>query len=219
MFAKAWKPGLVKTRLGRTIGLQRSADLYKLFIEFLAHRLANSLSDVDRVIAFSPPSCQSYFDSFDSLGWKIAPQSEGDLGQRISEFFRWGLTEERYDQVVLIGSDSPDLDIGIINKAFFQLEKTDAVFSPSDDGGYCLVGLSHWDANYFVDIPWSTPEVFETSLRRVDQAAGSVATLPSWYDVDTLEDLDRLIQTLENSSDDPSSVDFATQLRRVLNAR
>ena len=102
IFAKYWQPGKVKTRLARSIGDQSAATAYH---HLLSH-LVSSLSGVGqrRVIAYSPLDKVDAFKSFaekigdnniddsasleNQLAWGITPQADGDLGQRMSLFFK-----------------------------------------------------------------------------------------------------------------------------------
>lgn len=92
--------------------------------------------------------------------------------------------------VVIIGSDIPDISRGHISGAFAALGKTDAVFGPSEDGGYWLVGLRRRPriADIFDDIRWSSEETLGDTLRNVKAAALSVAMLERLRDIDTGED-------------------------------
>jgi len=217
MFAKAWQPGAVKTRLGKSIGNETAATIYKAILEYQVARFSVEFSTLDRQLVFAPKEEADLFLPFQRNGWSLHPQAGGDLGNRISEFFRTAF-ESGYDRVVLIGSDSPDLEKQIIDQAFDALDQCDAVFSPSDDGGYCLVGLSHWEPNFFEQIPWSTSKVLQASVDRLKDADQSVRLLPTWYDVDTLDDLHRLIHSLQQSRC-PAKFELASKLNQILQAK
>ena len=98
-----------------------------------------------------------------------------------------------HDAVAIIGTDSPDLPLSIIEDAFLALEneRTDAVFGPSADGGYYLLAMKRLHASLFQGIEWSRSTVLRMSLARAAQAALRVALLPEWYDLDRVEDLKR----------------------------
>jgi hypothetical protein len=55
-----------------------------------------------------------------------------------------------------------------------------------------LVGLSHPHPEAFVDIPWSTPRVYRTTLQRVAAINVPVVNVPGWYDIDDDETLQLL---------------------------
>ncbi len=70
------------------------------------------------------------------------------------------------------------------------------VLGPSEDGGYYLIGLRKLYRDLFDDMAWSTPQVFDETLRRANRLGLNVETLPPWYDIDTPDDLIRLRQTI-----------------------
>ena len=66
------------------------------------------------------------------------------------------------------------------------------VLGPSDDGGYYLIGVRRLYPELFGNMPWSTPQVYNETLRRAAESGLRVGSLPAWYDVDTPADFERL---------------------------
>ena len=128
-------------------------------------------------------------------GLTVASQGDGDLGERLAAAFG-DVFGQGAEAAAIVGSDHPTLPSAYVDSAFGHLEHSDAVFGPSSDGGYYLVGLreSAWPAAsaIFSDVPWSGPDVLETGLERALEARLTVALLPEWYDIDRPEDLERL---------------------------
>ncbi|HEY7162470.1 MAG TPA: TIGR04282 family arsenosugar biosynthesis glycosyltransferase, partial [Acidobacteriota bacterium] len=125
----------------------------------------------------------------------IFQQNGLDLGSRLLNAFE--IQFKTYGQIVVIGTDSPDLPSEQIQEAFLSLQNHDAVIGPTDDGGYYLLGLSEMIPAVFENIPWSTNEVFQKSL---DQLRGyNIHILKKHYDVDLIEDLLRLKKNLEQN--------------------
>jgi len=62
---------------------------------------------------------------------------------------------------------------------------------PSEDGGYDLVGMARLHCQLFRNIPWSSAQVMEETLKRSGDAGIAVSLLPLWRDVDTATDLHR----------------------------
>jgi glycosyltransferase A (GT-A) superfamily protein (DUF2064 family) len=92
--------------------------------------------------------------------------------------------------VVIIGSDIPDISARHIAAAFRALGRNDAVFGPSADGGYWLVGLKRVPRvrDIFGQVHWSTDRSLEDTLRNVRNAGMRVAMLDVLHDIDTLDD-------------------------------
>ena len=68
----------------------------------------------------------------------------------------------------------------------------DAVFLPSDDGGYVLVGLRAPQPSLFEAMRWSTERVMKDTRRRLEQARLRWREPATLWDVDTPADLARL---------------------------
>ncbi|MCR9204385.1 MAG: DUF2064 domain-containing protein, partial [Halobacteriovoraceae bacterium] len=69
------------------------------------------------------------------------------------------------------------------------LEKNDVVLGPCPDGGYYLVGLKKSSPQIFEDISWSTNQVLEQTLERIDTQGLTCSQLHLLSDIDTLDDL------------------------------
>jgi rSAM/selenodomain-associated transferase 1 len=197
IFAKYWQPGAVKTRLARYIGDDAAATLHRACLETLLVRFAQ-LAD-RRVLAYSPSERGREFAAIAGPSWQTQPQVSGDLGRRMSHYFATSFATG-CSAVVLIGSDSPTLPQQFVNDAFDRLQSTDAVLGPADDGGYYLIGLSHYVAEVFEGIDWSTANVRKQTLERFTMAGCRCDLLAPWYDVDTPADLDRLRAELAGNS-------------------
>ncbi len=189
MFAKYWEPRQVKTRLAASLGPIAASELYRGFVATLAHRF-REMGD-RRVIGFTPAERRAEFADLGGSHWELQSQSQGHLGERLAQFFDEAFRRGA-GRVVLIGSDSPTLPVSYVERAFQRLAECDVVLGPTDDGGYYLVGASRPVNVMFHDIDWSTPRVWEQTIARLAQHQLTYETLPPWYDVDELPDLQRL---------------------------
>jgi len=184
VFAKTPLPGRVKTRLAPELSPEEGAELYRCMLLDTVARVRELV--VDTVI---------FFDGDEAVFRDLLPgallvrQQEGGLGERLEHAFET-LGSLGYGARVVIGTDAPDLPLGYIAEAFRRLEAgSDAVFGPAEDGGYYLVALSGATGGLFRDIPWSGPQVLALSRERASVAGFATALLPTWYDVDSFEDL------------------------------
>ncbi len=142
-------PGFTKTRLGRAIGMEQAADLYRAFLTDLANRFipAASSGRFDLAWAFTPSGCDfpgilagltPLAACCDGAVRFVAQEGEGwDVRQQ--RLLRWG-HEAGYDRVVLTASDSPQMTVATIEHAFATLASHDVVLGRVHDGGYFLVG-------------------------------------------------------------------------------
>ena len=193
MFAKYWRPGAVKTRLAGAIGDVAAAEVYLRFIETLLARLGGSA--VRQQLCYWPEEAAGEFHALPLGAWQLVPQTSGDLDARMRHYFEAAFADG-VERVVLIGSDSPDLPREYIAQAFEQLQSHAVVLGPSDDGGYYLVGAAGGVPPIFDGIDWSSPRVWPQTLARLSDAGIKHFELPSWYDVDELADLQRLVAKL-----------------------
>ena len=64
-------------------------------------------------------------------------------------------------------------------------------------------------APIFEQIDWSTPAVWSQTTRRLADRGIEYGELPTWYDVDDLNDLQRLNKDLTETKDDPTLTELA----------
>ncbi len=195
LFAKYWQPGKVKTRLAATIGPQKAADAYRHFVVTLLKRFSCCCDQ--KWLAITPPERAQEFREVVPAGWQLESQAEGNLGDRMQAFFarRFAAGSQR---VVLLGTDSPQVPVAYIQQAFERLRHVPVVLGPTEDGGYWLVGAAGGVPDIFSEIPWSTPQVWQATLKALHAAKISHATLPICYDIDNKHDLQRLICELQD---------------------
>ncbi len=209
MFAKYWEPGTVKTRLAATVGNEAAAELHHAFVRTLVHRLQHRADR--RLLCFAPPEPRDAFKTIAAGAWSIAPQSEGDLGARMRNFFDTAFAAGA-TRVVLIGSDSPSLPAEYIDQAFEHLATQQVVLGPAEDGGYYLIGGAGRTPDVFEGVTWSSGEVWNQTVARLNAAGVSFAQLPMWYDVDQWSDLKRLSSDLEKTKSSPSLLELTQQI-------
>ncbi len=202
MFAKFWQPGLVKTRLAAAIGAPAAARVHQHCLAALVTRFGETADR--RVLCVTPPEQAPAFSALAGGQWQITAQCAGDLGQRMRHYFEQSLSTGA-DRVVLIGADSPTLPGEYLNEAFRRLAEVPVVLGPSDDGGYYLIGLSRPPPDIFQDVAWGTANVWRQTVARLQAAGERYHELPSWYDIDTVDDLARLRSDLTGPlGDEPS---------------
>ena len=192
VFAKNPIPNLVKTRLIPVVSTEEAASLYSAFLIDWCETVSE-LSNVDLVVAYTPVESQSDIQSLLGADVIYIPQAGIDLGERLTSATQWG-SENGYNKIILVGSDSPTLPLSYIFEAIVGLDMRDVVIGPSVDGGYYLIGFSSKNLtttvpSVFEEIAWSTAHVFSQTVERIDAIDATLKLLPPWYDVDTPEDL------------------------------
>ncbi len=192
--AKQPAPGRTKTRLCPPLSGVQAADLYRcLLLDTLD--LIRSGPDVHPFIAYLPHDAAGYFRTL-APDFDLLPQKGIDLGERLDNALTHCL-QNGFRQAVIMNSDGPTLPVANLFDAFDLLEQgADVVLGPSEDGGYYLIGITAPQPGLFRGMHMSTPRVLDETLGRAAEGDLSVAKLPSWYDVDTAADLERLVAEL-----------------------
>src|SRR5690348_7788921 len=108
LFAKWPEPGRVKTRLAAATSSRHATAVADAFLADLLARL--SVVEARRVLAFAPPEAASLFADRVGDRFALIPQSDGDLGRRLSVFFHQQMSAGA-ESVVVLGTDSPTLPL------------------------------------------------------------------------------------------------------------
>ena len=191
MMAKYPEPGQVKTRLAAEIGAGHAAELSKRFILDLLQTLSSR--DWEIQMALYPWERKAEMSAVVGEKYVLVPQQGRDLGERMGHVFIQ-LFAEAFQEIIMIGTDAPDLPAEFVVEAFSALADHDAVLGPACDGGYYLIGFRRgvFSPQLLDGLPWSTPEIFVQQLKRLREQNLQVYILPPWQDVDTLADLKKM---------------------------
>jgi len=195
IMAKQPLAGQVKTRLCPPLAPDEAARLYGLFIQAIVEdttRLAREPGPgrAEVALAHTPAGAEAALRELVPAALPLFAQSEGDLGERLAAIFD-GLLAKGHEQVLVIGSDCPDLPCELIHDAIARLADpaVDLVLGPSPDGGYYLVGLKRPAPALFAGMAWSTEKVLAATLERARGLGLAVAMIQPWQDIDTHADL------------------------------
>ncbi|MEM6657643.1 MAG: TIGR04282 family arsenosugar biosynthesis glycosyltransferase [Pseudomonadota bacterium] len=183
IMVKEPRPGRVKTRLGRDIGMVGAAWWFRHQTGSLIRRLRDPRWRI--VLAVSPDQ-QGHVSRVWPADLPRVPQGRGDLGDRMGRMLRIAPK----GPVCLIGADIPGITRGHVARAFRALGRSQWVFGPAPDGGYWLVGAQRTAAlptGLFQDVRWSTEHALADTLASVP--GDRIAMLDHLRDVDTLADL------------------------------
>src|SRR5437879_4025275 len=201
IMAKAPRGGEVKTRLCPPLSLADAAELYRRFlldrIEPVGARRTAGLA-----VAYTPTEARTFFEEI-APGFVLVPQRGADLGDRLANTLGT-LLERGHRGALAIDSDTPTLPLGFLQQALdlVMTPEIDVVLGPTEDGGYYLIGLRTVHRELFEAMAWSTREVLPETVRRAGAKGLRVACLPTWYDIDTPDDLARLRASLAAADGD-----------------
>jgi hypothetical protein len=148
---------------------------------------------MDRVLACAPSASHVFFKIMEERqGVRVFDQVGEDLGARMVQAFTT-MFERGYKHVLIVGTDVPSLPLTHYQQALSLLANHDVVLGPAQDGGYYLIGLTQAVPELFVGIPWSTDQVLTLTKQKANKLGLKTALLPEWRDIDTIDDLQALI--------------------------
>jgi len=180
LFLKAPRPGFVKTRLAKELGDQIACKAYK---QMAKATLATIPTNWKKIIFFAPADAHQEMQQWLGHDVELRPQSEGDLGDRLTTACSAAFAEGA-DSVLLLGGDCPYIELKHLEEAADQLTQGRPVIGPAIDGGYWSLGLARETPSVFENITWSSDKVFHETLQRFIILGQHPHQLESLEDVD-----------------------------------
>lgn len=182
VMVKVPRPGRVKTRLGRDIGIIPATWWFRHQLARLLRRIEDPRWDVVLAVAPDAEGLMSRCFPAHLTRW---PQGPGNLGDRMERAMR-----RARGPVCVIGADIPGVTRAHVAQGFTALGNHKSVFGPAPDGGYWLIGVrsgSGLRPRALDGVRWSTSHAMADSRSALGaEPAALIATLA---DVDTGEDL------------------------------
>ena len=191
VFAKAPVPGRVKTRLAPLLGSEGAARLHAELVE-RAVATAAAAGSVAVELHAAPHARSRYFQGLARrYRVRLRAQTKRGLGERMRDALARAL--HGAEAAVLIGADCPVLRPADLRRAVRLLHSgADAVFAPTEDGGYALIGLRRISARLFSGIEWGGATVMAETRKRLRRLGWRWRELRTVWDVDRPEDYFRL---------------------------
>jgi hypothetical protein len=183
IFVRNPELGKVKTRLAATVGDEEALNIYCLLLNHTMQQAGKVAADK---FVFYHQQIKAD-DIWNKDGFYKKLQTGESLGDKMKaafdEIFNLG-----YNKIMIIGSDCLQLNSTIINAGFGLLDEHDTVIGPATDGGYYLLGMKKNYGFLFDNKAWSTENVFDDSMKDMQQHHLSTGLLPVLTDVDTEAD-------------------------------
>ena len=190
--AKAPVPGMVKTRLGQVVGMDRAAEL-------AAAALLDTLAVC--VSAYGVERCHLSLDGdladavcADELmaateGWVVHPQRGADFAARLVNAHEDAAAASGAP-VVQVGMDTPHLEAStLIDVGSRLVHRHDAVLGPAADGGWWLLGVGGPDlVRDLSRVPMSTARTGALTREALLRAGARVSEVETLRDVDEVTD-------------------------------
>jgi glycosyltransferase A (GT-A) superfamily protein (DUF2064 family) len=183
----------VKTRLASCIGKPATLALYRAFLADTLHAARESGATI--VLAYTPgphfPEEELADITFEQRGNSFGERFDAALEDAANH-----LPDE--SSLVLIGADTPQLTSKFLRKTFDALKTCGAVIGPNVNGGFYLLGFASHPVP--VSDVFSHPSTEEPAelIRLLSKARLKTMFLESQFDVDSPQDLMRLIRLIDS---------------------
>lgn len=182
IFTRNPELGKCKTRLASSVGDKTALAIYIFLLE---HTVSVTRElNVTKQVYYSEAIRED--DLWHPVIYHKKIQLGSDLGERMANAFKAGF-KAGYKKIVIIGSDLYDLSSKDLEEAFKMLQANDFVLGPASDGGYYLLGMTHFIPDIFKNKDWGTSRVLEDTLANLKNK--NVYLLETKNDVDVLEDI------------------------------
>ncbi|MBN4057187.1 DUF2064 domain-containing protein [bacterium AH-315-J21] len=118
---------------------------------------------------------------------------------------RWGVKmetaikdcfSEGFKKVIFLGSRAPTLTAKLITQAIDELDNFDAVFGPTVEGRYYLMGMRGQYHTSLTQFDWTEPTIYSDVSNTLTAEGLNWTELEMWYVVEHPEDLEYLVRDI-----------------------
>lgn len=211
VFSKPAIPGQVKTRLTPNLTPDQAAAVHFAMRKCLLNRLSKHAKTEPKSLKIAqneanqlktaqnnpklPPQLTPKFQP--PKEFTQIPQGQGDLGERMTRIWQ----QAPQTPTIFLGTDSPDIPYETLTQITKALTTHDLAIGPVPDGGYYTLAVREYHPILLQNITWGTQHVFSQTKLAAKSQNLSVNVLPSWYDIDDIDDLKLLINRIKPSQD------------------
>jgi len=186
LMARRPAPGKVKSRLAEAVGDEAACEIYGAMA-----------ADTWQTMRSLGLPCYLATDGNGSA-WlpgaaRVLRQAHGSFGTRLMAVLG-DMTHRGYRGAIALAADTPHLGARLIVRAADAVAAQEAqvVSYPVEDGGLALLGLDLPSPLDLEGLPWESARL-DRALRERSDGLRSLRLGPALYDVDTLDDLRRLL--------------------------
>ncbi|WP_297797034.1 TIGR04282 family arsenosugar biosynthesis glycosyltransferase [uncultured Marinobacter sp.] len=194
-FSKWPEEGRVKTRLMPALGASGALAAHvRLSLAVLDNLIASGFPVQfwwDRALDQAPDAAAPVLSRLDVAQITTGIQQGENLGQRMEAALA-GVLED-HGKALVVGSDCPSVDPDYVRQAVAELDTSDVVLGPSNDGGYVMIGARRVVAGMLDGVNWGTGSVLDQTCTTMAGLGLSVRLLPPRWDVDEPEDWQRFL--------------------------
>ncbi|MCX6827241.1 MAG: DUF2064 domain-containing protein [candidate division Zixibacteria bacterium] len=154
-----------------------------------------------------------------SNGLCVTPLPQTRWGVKMETAFKQCF-DDGYKHVLFIGSRTPTLKDNLLQIALRLLKQSDAVFGPTVEGRYYLIGMSD---RYQVELSafdWYSPNIYAEVANSFKEKGLSWSELEIWYAIEHPDDLEYLVRDINQyrlEGDEVSAKETELVLERIIN--
>ena len=171
-----------KTRLSPLLDARERCLLQRAMIEDELEAIRQT--DLPCLAFFTPIEAAGHMERLTGPKITLLPQTGNGLGQMMRNAFSHAF-EAGYAPCILVGSDIPQLKAKDFLEALEALRENYVVLGPTEDGGYCLIGMNGLVEAAFDVQAYGTRSVLEETVRALKAGGCRVALTRTHRDVDT----------------------------------
>ena len=118
---------------------------------------------------------------------------------------RWGVRieavfqdcfESGYKHVLMIGSRTPTITSNMMSTAIRMLRESDAVFGPTPEGRYYVIGMSGSSRIDLSKFDWTSAHIYSDVAQAFTKKKLSWSELEIWYVVESADDLEIMVRDI-----------------------
>ncbi len=141
---------------------------------------------------------------------------------------RWGARIEKvfeecfkagYDSVLVAGSRTPTISPAMMKTALKMLSNSDAVFGPTPEGRYYIIGMRGKYHIKLSEFDWKSPSIYSEVADAFTNKELAWSELEIWYAVDTTDDLEIMVRDINQfrfEDDEKTSRETEKVMERIL---
>ncbi len=139
------------------------------------------------------------------LSGKLSLAYKDRFSQHEQKAERWGVKinevfedcfEQGYRNVLVIGSRTPTITPAMISTALKLLGESDAVFGPTPEGRYYVVGMSKKAHINLSEFDWKSASIYNEVSSQLDEKKLSWAELEIWYAIESADELELMARDI-----------------------
>lgn len=125
----------------------------------------------------------------------VVPLKKDRWGVRIEQVFQ-DCFAEGHDRVIVVGSRTPTVTPMMMRTALNVLNESDAVFGPTPDGRYYMIGMAGSYHIKLADFDWKSPKIYSEVAAALSDRGLSWSELEIWYAVEQTDDIEFMVRDI-----------------------